>query len=496
MLLRNPLKQRAARLLAVVIVSPILGGACAPGIGTAGTNPTPPTSATTSARQLGDAFATVANTVRPAVVYIRTETITSTAYYPQRMPSELRRYMGGGPPRHSVSSGTGFIIEPNGYIVTNHHVIEGARRVSVRLFDQREYEARIVGADPLTDIAVLKIDESNLPTAQLGNSDRVRVGEWVLAIGNPMGATLTFSVTAGIVSATRRLIQQPKDPRHRVQEFIQTDAVANNGNSGGPLVDLQGEIVGMNTAIASWTGYYQGYTLAIPANLIAPVVSQLIERGSVTRGILGAATIDATPEDAAAVGLDSLCGVVVQDIGDETSSARRAGLRPGDVIVAIDGFQVKSTAELQRLVWFRSPGDTVLVSVYRDGGMRETLVLSLGTQVAEEVEDRWMEDDIRSPCARNSLGVCLVEFTDAAALARDIGPAHAGPLISGVNPAGPAYGKVFADTDIITHVDGTRVYSEQDIDDALIGLRAGDIVSIRIYRFRSHQTGFARLRIR
>lgn len=496
MLPPNPLKRRAARFLAVAIASPVLGGACAPGTGTAGTNPTPQTSATTSALRLGEAFATVANNVRPAVVYIRVETITSIPFYPLHMPSELRSYMGGGPARLNVSSGTGFIIEPNGYIVTNHHVVEGARRISVRLFDQREYEARIVGTDPLTDIAVLKIEESDLPAAHFGNSDRVRVGEWVLAIGNPMGGTLSFSVTAGIVSATRRLIQQPEDPRYMTQEFIQTDAVANNGNSGGPLVDLRGEIVGMNAAIASFSGYYEGYTLAIPANLIAPVVSQLIERGSVTRGTLGAATIDVTPDDAAAVGLDSLCGVVVQDIGNEYSPARRAGLRPGDVIVAIDGLQIRSTAELQRRVWFKSPGDTVLVSVYRDGGRRETLAISLGMQVAQAVDDRWMEDDVRAPCARNPLGVCLVEFADLVAFAGDIDPANAGPLISGVNPAGPAYGKVFADTDIITHVDGTRVYSEQDLDDALIGLRAGDIVSLRIFRFRSHETGFARLRIR
>lgn len=495
MLVPNSLKRRAAQFLAVAIGSPILGGACAD-ISTAGTNPTPQTSATTSALQLGEAFATVANTVRPAVVYIRVETITSIPYYPRHMPSELRSYMGGGPARLNVSSGTGFIIEPNGYIVTNHHVIEKARRVSVRLFDQREYEARIVGADPLTDIAVLKIDESDLPTAHLGNSDRVRVGEWVLAIGNPMGGTLTFSVTAGIVSATHRLIQQPEYPGHMIQEFIQTDAVANSGNSGGPLVDLRGEIVGMNAAIASFSGYYQGYTLAIPANLIAPVVSQLIERGSVTRGILGAATIDVTPDDAAAVGLDSLCGVVVQDIGNEDSPARRAGLQPGDVIVAIDGLRIKSTAELQRRVWFKSPGDTVLVSVYRDGGARVTLALALGMQVEQEVEYRWTEDDIISPCARNPLGVCLVEFADLVAFAGDIDPTHAGPLISGVNPAGPAYGKVFADTDIITHVDGTRVYSEQDFDDALMGLLAGDIVSLRIFRYQSHETGFARLRIR
>ena len=333
---------------------------------------------TASAQQLGNAFAAVAQAVQPAVVFIRVETVTSSRGPPPGLPRSLQGALSGSFPRATTSSGTGFIILPNGYIVTNHHVIDGARRVFVRLYDGREYEAEIVGENALSDIAVVRIDETNLPTASLDDSNQIRVGEWVLAIGNPMGNTLMFSVTAGIVSATDRSMYM-SGSSGSMQEYIQTDAVANGGNSGGPLVDLNGHIVGMNSAIATWSGYYQGYTLAIPANVIVPVVSQLIEQGRVTRGVLGATTSQATVEDAFSVGLDTVCCVVVQDVGDEKSPAYRSGLRPGDVIVEVDGRRVMSVAQLQRSVWFKAPGDSLILVVRREAGVPEPLTVDLGT---------------------------------------------------------------------------------------------------------------------
>ena len=451
---------------------------------------------TTSALQLGNAFAAVADAVRPAVVFIMVERVTTGLRMPPAMPTSLRGAFAGALPHATTSSGTGFIVLPNGYIVTNHHVIDGARRVLIRLFDGREYEAEIVGEDALSDIAVLRIDETNLPTASLGDSDQIRVGEWVLAIGNPMGNTLMFSVTAGIVSATDRSMVPGS-----VEEFIQTDAVANSGNSGGPLVNLHGRIIGMNSAIASRSGYYQGYTLAIPANLILPVVSELIERGHVTRGVLGAATLLATVEDALAVGLDAVGGVVVQDVGDENSPAYRSGLRPGDVIVELDGRRVMSVAQLQRSVWFKAPGDSVVLRVHREAGTPGTVTVYLG---AEKTDDRTAsaraehyQRDVEVPCANNPLGVCLVTFEKAFGLPRDIiDPKDAGLVVTGVQPAGPSYGKIFADYDIITHVNDVRVRSERDLEDALRDADEGAIVSVRTYRLRSDETGFARIRIR
>ncbi len=455
---------------------------------------------TASALRLGNAFAAVADAVRPAVVFIMVERVTTGPLMPPAMPTSLRGAFAGAFPRATTSSGTGFIVLPSGYIVTNHHVIDGARRVLVRLFDGREYEAEIVGEDALTDIAVLRIDETNLPTASLGDSDQIRVGEWVLAIGNPMGNTLMFSVTAGIVSGTDRSMVL-RNPSGSVQEFIQTDAVANSGNSGGPLVDLHGRIVGMNSAIASLSGYYERYTLAIPANLIVPVVSELIERGHVTRGVLGAATLKATVEDALAVGLDTVCGVVVQDVGDEDSPAYQSGLRPGDVIVEVDGRPVMSVAQLQRSVWFKAPGDSVVLRVHREASAPGTVTVYLG---AEKTDDRTTsaraehrQSDVEVPCANNPLGVCLVAFEEAFGLPRGVtDPKAAGLVVTGVQPAGPSYGKLFADYDIITHVNDVRVRSERDLEDALGDADEGDIVSIQTYRLRSDGTGFIRIRIR
>jgi len=451
-----------------------------------------------SALQLGNAFAAVAKAVQPAVVFIRVESLSTGGPPPANVPHGLREALLGTVPRASTSSGTGFIILPNGFIVTNQHLIESARRVFVRLFDGREYEAEIVGEDVLSDIAVLKIQETDLPTAFLGDSDHLRVGEWVLAIGNPMGSTLMFSVTAGIVSATERSMGMPNSTRS-VQEYIQTDAVANMGNSGGPLVDLYGDIVGMNSAIASRSGYYQGYTLAIPANLILPVVSQLMDRGHVTRGVLGAATSQATAEDALAVGLESVCGVVVQDIGAEDSPVRRAGLRPGDVIVDVDGYRVMSVAQLQRSVWFRAPGDAVVLTVHREAGVLENVTVYLGAEPIEDRASERAEQNRRErdlPCADHPLGICLIEFDEARGLASDIPREHAGPVVIGVYPAGPSYGKIFANHEIITHVNDVRVHSEEDLADVLRRTDRGDIVSVQTYRLHADETGFARIRMR
>ena len=441
----------------------------------------------------------MAGAVQPAVVFIMVETVTTGLGPLRDLPTILQGAVAGAFARATTTSGTGFIVLPNGYIVTNHHIIDGARRVFVRLFDGREYEAEIVGEDALSDIAVVKIDETNLPTASLGDSDQLRVGEWVLAIGNPMGNTLMFSVTAGIVSATDRSMDMPNFTGS-VQEFIQTDAVANSGNSGGALVDLHGRIIGMNSAIASQSGYYQGYTLAIPANLILPVVSQLIEQGHVTRGILGATTSRATVEDALAVGLDTVCGVVVQDVGNEDSPAYRSGLRPGDVIVEVDGRRVMSVAQLERSVWFKAPGESMVLIVHREAGGPETLTVYLGT---EETDDRTASPraehsqlEVHAPCANHPLGVCLVAFEKALGLPRNIDPEDAGPVVTGVYPAGPSYGKIYADYEIITHVNDVRVRSERDLEDALRDADEGDIVSVQTYRFHSDETGFARIRIR
>ena len=212
-------------------------------------------------------------------------------------------------PQFQEAAGSGFIVSRDGYILTNDHVVDNSDQVTVRLLDRREFKAKVVGTDPGTDLAVLKIDADHLTPAPLGNSDESRVGEWVLAVGNPLGENLTFTVTSGIISAKGRSLALPNANDRSIQDFIQTDAAINPGNSGGPLVSVTGQVIGVNTAIASGTGFYSGYGFAIPINLARTVMGQLIEHGRVRRSALGITVRNASANDAAYVGLPEIRGV-------------------------------------------------------------------------------------------------------------------------------------------------------------------------------------------
>ena len=284
---------------------------------------------------------------------------------------------GGAPPRSGRASGSGFIVSADGYVLTNAHVIDSSTQVTVRLLDRREFPARIVGTDPTTDVAVLKIEATGLTAAPLGDSDKARVGEWVLAIGNPLGENLTFTVTQGIISAKGRSLALPNRSQSSIQDFIQTDAAINPGNSGGPLINVRGEVIGINGAIASPTGFSAGYGFAVPINLARAVMSQIRTNGRVERAALGVLVRDATTDDAAYVGLADNRGVVVQDFGSFDSPARRAGLQPGDVIISVDKRRVDYVAQLQEAIAFRKPGETVDVEVARKGGQRATFRVPL-----------------------------------------------------------------------------------------------------------------------
>src|SRR5213080_329135 len=234
-----------------------------------------------------DAFVAIAEHVKPAVVFIRSQHVERGDN--QRLPPGFQDFFPNLRRRPQVEqgSGSGFIVSADGYILTNSHVVAGADKVTVRLYDKREFTARVVGTDPNTDVAVIKIDTRGLPTAGFGNSDSTRVGEWALAIGNPLGEAFAFTVTAGIVSAKGRLLQGLQQTRYSIQDFIQTDAAINPGNSGGPLVNIRGQVVGINSAIASETGFYAGYGFAIPINLVRAVVGQLARTGRVERAVVG-----------------------------------------------------------------------------------------------------------------------------------------------------------------------------------------------------------------
>src|SRR5215469_2693032 len=309
----------------------------------------PPSASVATLEDLSDAFASVASHVRPSVVYIvakHSEQIASRSKRgPQRqqvLPPDIMPFFRGMPGMpeggdmpdmphgDAVASGSGFIVSPDGYILTNAHVVDGATTVTVRLLDNREFKARVVGADPSTDVAVVKIDAKELTPAALGNSDNARIGEWVLAVGNPLGEDLTFTVTQGIVSAKgRSALRLPNHSAMSIQDFIQTDAAINPGNSGGPLVNVRGEVIGINAAIESPTGYNTGYGFAVPINLARNVMQQIIATGHVQRAALGVQVRDASADDAAYAGLKTIGGVLVEDYGSQDSPAREAGVRPG-----------------------------------------------------------------------------------------------------------------------------------------------------------------------
>jgi serine protease Do len=305
-------------------------------------------------------FETSARLVTPAVVHIRT-VFGSGRFGLNALDSYLNP--------HAQSSGSGVIISDDGYIVTNHHVIEDATSIEVMMNNNQRFFAKLIGQDPSTDLALLKIKAKNVPFVKYGDSDDITPGEWVLAIGNPFD--LNSTVTAGIVSAKARNIGILRDKNNlQVESFIQTDAAVNPGNSGGALVNIQGELIGINSAIATATGGYSGYSFAIPINLVKKIMDDLLEFGQVQRGLLGVQIADVNAKVADLHNLDVLQGVYV-NVVNESSSAKEAGIERGDVIIGINNHPVNSVSELQEWVARNRPGQKVKVTFRRNGEERE-----------------------------------------------------------------------------------------------------------------------------
>lgn len=327
-------------------------------------------------------FVYAAEKVTPGVVHIRSR--YNTGNQSQNPLDNFFRPHGNGAP--SQSSGSGVIVSDDGYIVTNNHVIEDASEVEVVLNDNRSYEAKVVGVDPQTDLALLKIDETSLVFVNYGDSDNVKIGEWVLAVGNPFN--LTSTVTAGIVSAKARNIGILRDGSGlQIESFIQTDAAVNPGNSGGALINLKGELVGINTAIATPTGTYAGYSFAVPVTLVKKVIDDLLEFGTVQRGLLGIRIGDVNAQVAKQEGLRVNQGVYVSSV-NENSAAEEAGIEQGDVIVGINNRRVDNVSELQEMVARNSPGDEVKVTLLRSGIERDFLAVLKNTAGTMEVVRR------------------------------------------------------------------------------------------------------------
>jgi serine protease Do len=339
----------------------------------------PPQAAVQQVNEASNAFVAIAEHVTPAVVSIQMERQARPIKNPrgqQQIPPGMEDFFKQFDPRQQQQqpmegSGSGFLVTADGYILTNNHVVADANKVTVILSDRREFDAKVVGRDPTTDVAVIKIDGHNLPTVPLGNDETARVGDWVLAIGNPLG--LDFTVTQGIISAKGRGLAGLYDSPYAVVDNLQTDAPINPGNSGGPLVNVRGEVVGMNSAIASPTGSYAGYGFAVPVTLVKGVMDQIVQYGHVRRGILGLQLAEVTQKDAQADrlaqgGVPQIRGALVAAFPqDGASPAKAAGVQKGDIIVNADGHDIDHVATLQRVIRNERPGDVVSLTLVRQG---------------------------------------------------------------------------------------------------------------------------------
>ncbi len=435
-------------------------------------------------------FADIAERVRPSVVYIETQSKVQAAPHPE-LPPGFDYFFGPNqnPRRPQIrrGSGSGFIVSQDGYILTNNHVVADADHVKVTLLDNREFDARVVGRDAATDVAVIKISASGLTPIPLGNSDAPRIGDWVLAVGNPLN--LQFTVTAGIVSAKGRTLEGLQDPadRYQIQDFIQTDAAINPGNSGGPLVNLDGEVIGINAAIASQTGYYEGYGFAVPINLARKIMDDLIATGRVQRAILGVAIGQVRPEDAEAVGLKDVRGVVIEDYSSPSSPAKAAGLQVGDVIVALNDTAIDHVAQLQTIVGFKRPGEIVHVQAVHSGGQTRTYDVRLAAVEPADsgavASTGGSRDKPVGPAEEVSRKLGISVESLSAEDAQRVASEWRGPIVTDVAEDGPAFQKIAPPSpgggaDVIFQVDGTRVRTLEEFQHAVHGLQSGQIVTL------------------
>jgi len=445
-------------------------------------NPSPITS---SAGEVD--FTQAAAAVTPAVVYIK---VTYTNNGGGEDQSELQQMFGQmfgqqiRPQGVQMASGSGVIISPDGYIVTNNHVVDKADKITVNTNDHRTFQAKVIGTDPNTDLALIKVDATNLPIVKLGNSDDAKVGEWVLAVGNPFN--LTSTVTAGIVSAKGRNIgiighgdDQDQNPFGRtsnaqptankaIESFIQTDAAINPGNSGGALVNTRGELIGINSAIASHTGSYEGYGFAIPINLAKKVLNDIQKYGTVKRGYVGVSFTELDPDVAAQLNTKVTNGLYVRDLVPN-GGAQQAGIKPGDIIVKVDGSPVYESSDLQERVGELKPGDKINLTVLRDGSEKNFSVTLKGDLPARTS----IAGNRSSAELFNKLGASFVPLSREQKAHFHV---NSGVMVTQVRP-----GRLFDDTEIpvgsvITSINKKPINSIDDMDAAISNTRNGLLV--------------------
>ncbi len=437
----------------------------------------------TQLEQLGKAFSSAARTTIPAVVFIRVEQVLDAGGGPEVFNDPfgffgddmLRRFFGDPrqiQPRQfrREGAGSGFIVSKDGYILTNSHVVGDATRIVVKLHDGREFDAKRIGIDEKSEVAIIKIEADDLPMVTLGDSAKLEVGEWVIAVGNPFG--LTETVTAGIVSALGRNNIGIAD----YENFIQTDAAINPGNSGGPLLNIKGEVIGINTAIYSQSGGSMGVGFAIPVNMAAAIKEQLIANGKVTRGHLGVYLQELTKDLATSLGLDAMRGILVSDVVKD-SAAEAAGMKQGDVILKLDGQEVRDVGDFRNTISSRPPGTKLELTILRDG---KDSVIKATTRAQKE------EESAAGDLSMDLLGMRVGDITSD--VAERFGyRMNEGVVVTDVRAGGRAARAGLRPGTLITGVNLETIRDTEAFGKALAAARESNRLVLRVRIGRYHQ---------
>ncbi|HZY11036.1 MAG TPA: Do family serine endopeptidase [Bacteroidota bacterium] len=440
----------------------------------------------TDTKKLSQGFIEVSKAVTPTVVSIN---VVTKVKGKSKQLDEFFHFFGPDfkfpQPQPQQGAGSGVIISPDGYIMTNNHVVADADENAVEVIfnDNRRMKAKIIGTDPSTDLAIIKVEAKDLPTAAFGDSDQLEVGEWVVAVGNPLG--LQSTVTAGIISAIGRGNIGVIRDSYGIENFIQTDAAINPGNSGGPLVNLGGEIVGINSAIATTNARYQGYSFAIPINLVRSVAEDIIQYGKVRRGYIGVQIGQVDETTAKALGMKEAKGVLVQSLV-EGGAGEIAGLKDGDVILTVDGKDMNAPNQLQSYIARKHPGDEVVLKVFRDGKTIEKKV-ALRSRKEEALIARNTEQDSDEGESDRESAANTVSFDGLGLTVRSLtskekkeSGVENGVLVTDVKQFSEAFNRGVQEGDVILEVDKKDVYSPKDVRSVIEKKKSGDAALLRV----------------
>ena len=431
-------------------------------------------------QDLNNAFVGIAAQVIPTVVTVSTEKIISGGGMSPFANDPFFQFFFGGPNNQNQQGqgqkyvqqglGSGVIVSADGYILTNNHVIDGADSITVGTLDGKKYPGKVVGADPETDIAVVKIEASNLPFIRVGDSDKLRVGELVMAVGSPMSPNLAHTVTQGIVSAVGRSNIGLAD----YEDFIQTDAAINPGNSGGPLVNMDGELVGINSAIVSQSGGFQGIGFAVPSNMAVRIMNALITSGKVVRGWLGVSIQDINQQIAKAMNLTQTSGALIGDVVAD-SPADSAGLKAGDIITSVNGKTVKNTVELRNQIASTAPGTKVTLGINRDGKMMD-VAITLGELPST------MAGGPGSSSVQQKLGFSVSNLTADLARQYGLNANMSGVVVMTIDQTSNAFRSGLRQGDLIVSINKQPVKNVVEFNKVMSTKKSGETVLLRISR--------------